>query len=246
MIPSIARAARAGALLAALTASGAASAGTLPAIDSYYVFRGVSANTERLLADKAPVIGFPDIPSISFLLFDELALPAKPLRPRGLRARLTLTHDPDTLAGTLIPATDSRPVAISAYAIDGAWAPEVGGPGNKDDIVYGDTGSAAIATTPIGVPGRYDWDITSLVDAWIDDARPPVVALSGVFGNVDLDGRNSYATFYADGAAPDLAPAIVIAPIPLPAGLWLLAAALAGLIRLRAANAGGRAAALRH
>jgi len=47
-----------------------AGSATIPAKAAYYTFGpNVSANTERLLADKAPAIGFPDLPKISFLLF---------------------------------------------------------------------------------------------------------------------------------------------------------------------------------
>mgnify|MGYP001795090779 CR=1 FL=1 len=84
----------------ALGASGA-SAASIFAAEAYYTFgANVSSNTERLLADKAPVIGFPDLPTISFLLFDPSELPADPLGPQRLRAILKLQHDPASIPGT--------------------------------------------------------------------------------------------------------------------------------------------------
>lgn len=206
---------------------------TIAAVEGYYVFRGVSPNTTRLLADKAPAIGFPDIPSISFLRFDAGDLPGAPLGPRGLRATLILDHDPDALRGTLIPASDLRPVSLGIFAVDGAWSREAGTDGNKADILYGPNGSGAFDTRLVGDPGLYRWNITALVDRWILRELNPILAISGVFGNVDLDGRNSYATFHTVGTTSGFAPTLDVAPIPLPLPIALLSSALALMMALK-------------
>lgn len=43
-----------------------------------------------------------------------------------------------------------------------------------------------------------------------------------MFGNVDIDGRNSYASFYPAGATEGLAPTLVIKTVPEPTSLVAL------------------------
>jgi len=64
---------------------------------------------------------------------------------------------------------------------------------------------------------RRSWTLTAL-------------ALSGVFGNVDIDGRNSYAAMHAVGSESGLSPRLKIAPIPVPAPLAMLAVAIGVII----------------
>jgi hypothetical protein len=90
-------------------------------------------------------------------------------------------------------------------------------------------GGFAGVNSPCAVNVTAPWSVTALVDDWIRGALPPILAISGVFGNVDLDGRNSYATFHTVGSTAGLRPVIDVAPIPLPAPAALLAAALAAL-----------------
>ena len=207
-----------------------ASASSISATEAYYTFgENVSSNTTRLLSDKATVIGFPGLETISFLLFDPADLPSTPLAPRNLRATLKLEHDPDALADTLIPASDARPVRASVYALGGTWDPVSG---NLADIQYGPGGADAVSRTLIGDPGVYSWNVTELIDEWITGAQGlTALSLSGVFGNVNIDDRNSYATLHTVGSSTGLVPHLEIAPVPLPASFWLMLAALPLLSR---------------
>ena len=198
---------------------------TVLASEAYYTFgSNVSANSGiRLLGDKAANIGFPDFQSISFLRFDQALLPDSTLQDRGRVAFLTLQQDP-SLAPTLIPASTARPVSLSVYRLTDLFDP-VGG--NVDDIDYGASGVNAVATTEVGRPGTYRWDITALVDEWImSPATNFGIALSGVFGNIDIDGRNSYGIFHTVGSTAGLAPALVVVPEPATLALMMLALAI--------------------
>ena len=186
---------------------------TLIATDTYYTFAGnVSSNSgTRLLGDKATVIGFEGFETISFLQFDPSAI-ADALPDQSFRATLTLQHDP-SLASTLIPATDDRPVNLSIYDLDAPFDPTKDG-GNLEDIDYGANGGNAIATTSIGDAGLYRWNITELVAEWaIEPTNNDGLAISGVFGNVNIDDRNSYGIFYAEGTTEGLEPVLTITPI---------------------------------
>ncbi|MEM1129637.1 MAG: hypothetical protein AAGH83_03845 [Pseudomonadota bacterium] len=220
-----------------------AEAATFKAVEAYYTFgSGVSSNQTRLLADKASVIGFPGLDTVSFLRFAPGDLPSETLGDKRMRALLVLEHDPDELAGTLIPASDARPVSVSAYGLGGMWDP-VGG--NLADIMYGTDGAAAVATTMVGDPGRYRWDITELVDSWITDASlPTALSLSGVFGNVNIDDRNSYGAFHTVSSTTGLMPTVRVAPVPLPATLLVLLSALPLLSRRGRAGLSGTVRAL--
>lgn len=189
------------------------------ASDAYYTFGpNVSANSGiRLLADKAADIGFPDFQSISFLKFDHSDLPSSTLEDNNLQAFLTLEQD-FSLAPTLISASIDRPLSLSIYSLTGAFDPVNG---NHTEINYGVDGANAIATTQIGNDGFYSWDITSLVDDWITSpSSNNGFALSGLFGNADIDGRNSYGIFHTVGSTSGLAPNINVVPEPLIFGLF--------------------------
>ena len=183
---------------------------TLAATGAYYTFAGnVSSNSNlRLLGDKAPVLGFEGLETISFLQFDPTALPDT-LLDQSFSATLTLQHDP-SLAPTLIPATDDRPVNLSIYDLNAPFDATQPG-GNLDDIDYGENGVNAIATTSIGNDGVYGWDITELVVEWaINATNNDGLAISGIFGNVDIDGRNSYGIFHTVGSTTGLVPTLTI------------------------------------
>ncbi|MEM6745763.1 MAG: hypothetical protein AAF676_18810, partial [Pseudomonadota bacterium] len=195
--------------LAAGAAGQAFALAVLPAQEAYYTFgAGVSANTERLLSDKATVIGFPGLDTVSFMLFDPAQIAADVPESGGFQAFLVLEHDPDELAGTLIPATAARPVSVSAYAVDGVWDPAGG---NLADIDYGAGGASVVATTMVGDPGLYSWDVTDLVSDWRSGVRGlTALALSGVFGNVNQDDFNSYAAMHTVGSQTGVAPFISV------------------------------------
>ena len=183
----------------------------IPASDSYYTYAGnVSRNSDRrLLADKANVIGFPDRQTISFLQFDLTDADGISSDAIGdvIGAEVKLEHDSD-LAPTLISATDERPLSLSTYRLTAPYDPVNG---NVDDIDYGVNGANAISTTVVGDDGIYNWDLTELVDELTNSSASKVeLALSGVFGNVNTDGRNSYASFYPANATDGLEPTLVI------------------------------------
>ncbi|MEM1362741.1 MAG: hypothetical protein AAGF94_13660 [Pseudomonadota bacterium] len=218
-----------------------AHAASLPAIDDYYTFvSAVSANSgTRLLVDKASAIpAIAGLDSTSFLLFDAGALPGASLAATRQKAILKLEYDPG-LASTLIPATSARPLSVSVYGIDGMWDDTVGGSGNLAGIDFGIDGSNAYTTTLVRDAGIYKWDVSDLVDDWIDGTRPlTALALSGLFGNVNDNDRNAYASFYAVGATDGAAASIHLAPIPLPSTAFLLMGAFGavGATRLRSAR----------
>ena len=194
------------------------------ASDAYYTFGpNVSANSgSRLLADKAADIGFPSLQSISFLKFDQASLPGSTLKSRNRRALLTLQQD-SGLAPTLIPASDGRPVSLSIYGLTAAFDSING---NLGDIDYGIDGASAIATELVGDNGLYRWDITDLVDQWISTpSSNNGFAVSGLFGNTDIDGRNSYGIFHTVGSATGLAPSVIVA-VPEPSTFGMLFAGM--------------------
>ncbi|MEL4896960.1 hypothetical protein [Crocosphaera sp. Alani8] len=183
----------------------------IEANDAYYTFRDqVSDNSDaRLLSDKATAIGFPEsFQSVSFLNFE--GLPVSMVESGLISAELKLEYNP-ALAETLIPATEDRPVSVSTYGlVEGSVFNPVNG--NLEDINYGVDGSEAISEVSVGDEGIYHWDVTALV---ADELTNPSdddlsVVLSGVFGNVDIDERNSYAAFYPVGATEGLAPTLII------------------------------------
>ena len=186
---------------------------TIEADDAYYTFgANVSANSDiRLLGDKAADIGFPDFQSISFLKFDQSDLPTTPFVPGGPSAFLVLQQD-NSLAPTLIPSSTRRPVVLSVYDLNAIFDPING---NLADIDYGLNGANSIATTSVGNNGFYRWDITELVNQWIlDPLTNNGLALSGLFGNTNIDDRNSYGIFHTVGSATGAAPAIFVLSEP--------------------------------
>jgi phosphohistidine phosphatase SixA len=181
------------------------------ASNAYYTFRDVvSGNSDtRLLSDKATAIGFPEsFQSVSFLNFEDI--PVEKLQSGLISAELKLENNSD-LADTLISSTEERPVSVSTYGlIEGAQFDPVNG--NFGDIDYGVEGANAISSTSVGGDGVYSWDVKALV---ADELTNPSgdelsVVLSGVFGNVNTDDRNSYASFYPAGATNGLAPTLVL------------------------------------
>lgn len=179
------------------------------ASESYYTFAGnVSGNSDvRMLTDKASAIGFPGFDTNSFLHFDDI--PSEKLQYGLISADLKLEHDIAlTELSNLIPATEDRPVNVSAYGLnDGAeFDPDEG---NDDDIDFGDDGANALSTTSVGASGVYNWDVAALVQDGLGSGEVDV-ALSGVFGNTDTDGRNGYAAFHPAGATDGLEPTLVI------------------------------------
>ena len=202
-----------------------------PARDSYFTFAGNISSTSdiRLLSDKATAIGFDGLDTISFLQFDLSELLIPEMQENFLQATLKLEYDSVlTEPANLIPATADRPVNVSVY---GLTAPFDDVNGNVDDIDYGSNGDLAIATAAIGADGVYTWDVTDLVNQWLIASAPNTdIALSGVFGNVDIDGRNSYASFYPAGATEGLAPTLVIKTVPEPTGLVALLILGGGLL----------------
>lgn len=204
----------------------------VPAVDAYYTFgANVSSNSDtRLLSDKATVIGFAGLETISFLQFDFSSLPVDAFAAGIRQASLELEHD-SALAGTLIPATADRPVSVSIYGIT---APFDNVNGNVDDIDYGVDGANAFATTFVGADGIYSWDLTSLVsDLAATSASEVDLTLSGVFGNVNTDDRNSYASFYPVGATAGLAPRLSIQTVPEPSTMLGAAFLFGGLLTRR-------------
>ena len=211
----------------------AAHATPILATGGYYTFGpGVSGNSGiRLLADKAADIGFPGLQSVSFLQFGAGDLPGATLASNQ-RAILSLEHDP-SLASTLIPASDARPLSLSVYGATGTWDPVNG---NLADIQYGLNGASAFATTLIGDAGIYTWDITTLINSFISGGATTsqtFFALSGLFGNTNTDGRNSYGVFHTVGSDGGLVPQITIQTIPLPLPAILLLTGLLGLAGAR-------------
>ncbi|MEL6232612.1 MAG: PEP-CTERM sorting domain-containing protein [Cyanobacteria bacterium J06636_28] len=219
------------AVVTAITLPTAAQAAVfkVPASAGYYTFgENVSANSDtRLLSDKATVIGFAGLETISFLQFDFTGLPLTEIATDLLQAELVLEHDSD-LAGTLIPATDDRPVSVSVYGIT---APFDSTNGNLADIDYGVDGANAFATTSVGDDGVYTWDLTTLVSDLANTSASGIdLSLSGVFGNVNIDDRNSYGSFYPVGATDGLAPQLVIETVPEPTSLAALMLLGSGLL----------------
>lgn len=201
---------------AALPLAAQAAVFEVTASTDYYTFgpNVSSGSGTRLLSDKATVIGFPGLETISFLQFDLTGLPLVDIQSELLKADLVLEYDSD-LAGTLIPATDDRPVSVSVYGIT---APFDNVDGNLDDIDYGVDGANAFATTLVGDDGIYTWNLTDLVSDLADASATGIdLALSGVFGNVNIDDRNSYASFYPAGTTVGLAPTLRIKTVPEPA-----------------------------
>ncbi|MEL7038324.1 MAG: PEP-CTERM sorting domain-containing protein [Cyanobacteria bacterium J06592_8] len=201
----------------------------IQASDAYYTFAGnVSSNSNlRLLTDKATAIGFDDLDTLSFLQFDAGDLPIEAIEGKEFKATLTLEYDSQlTELANLIPATPERPVSVSVY---GLTAPFNSVEGNVNDINYGTNGENAIANATIGEDRIYTWNITALVEEWLDSSTSDTnLALSGVFGNVDLDGRNSYASFYTVGATEGLVPTVTI-QVPEPSSLVALSLISVGL-----------------
>jgi len=191
------------------------------ATESYFTFAGNISGTSdiRLLSDKATAIGFDGFDTLSFIEFD---LSGLSFDSESISATLQLTYDAVlTQPANLIPATADRPVNVSVYDLT---EPFDNVDGNVDDIDYGVDGANAIATATVGADGLYTWDISSLVAEWLATDTPDTdLAISGVFGNVDIDGRNSYASFYPAGAATSLAPTIVIETVPEPISVAALA-----------------------
>lgn len=225
--------------LAAAPAAKASVIQTVSASEAYYMFGpNVSANSgARLLADKAADIGFPDLQSVSFLRFDQGDLPTTTLASRGLTARLTLQQD-NNLASTLIPASNERPLSLSIYGLTNVFDAVNG---NLADIDYGADGANAIATTLVGDNSLYHWDITSLIDEWI--TTPALnfgFALSGLFGNSDIDGRNSYGIFHTVGSTTGLAPSFAIVSVPEPSTFVILALGLLAVLLGHHIRAGAR------
>ena len=196
---------------------------SLAATDSYFTFAGNVSGTSdiRLLSDKATAIGFDGLDTISFIEFDLGSLQIPSVQNNFSQATLQLEYDPVlTEPANLIPATSDRPVNVSVYSLD---APFDHVNGNVDDINYGDNGENAIATATVGDGGIYNWDVTSLVQQWLASETPDTdLALSGVFGNVNIDDRNSYASFYPAGATAGLSPTLVVQTVPEPASLGVL------------------------
>ncbi|MEM9767448.1 MAG: PEP-CTERM sorting domain-containing protein, partial [Cyanobacteria bacterium P01_D01_bin.71] len=192
---------------------------------------GTSGN--RLLSDKANVIGFEGFETISFLQFDFTGLPLEKIQSDLIEAKLVLEHDSD-LAGTLIPATAERLVSVSVY---GLTAPFDDVNGNVGDIDFGVDGANAFATTSVGADGIYSWDLTDLLrDLASTSAAGIDLSLNGIFGNVNTDDRNTYASFYPVGATEGIAPKLVIQTVPEPASvaaLVLLGSSLLGLKKQR-------------
>lgn len=182
----------------------------LTTADSYYTFAGnVSGNSDlRLLSDKATAIGFDGLDTNSFLQFEAVDTGGAviPL----ISATLRLEHNEANLElARLIPATEDRPVNVSTYALeDGAEYDPVDG--NDEDIDFGDNGANASATVSVGANGIYEWDVKELIEEPLFDGEDMVIALSGVFGNTDTDGRNSYAGFFPTDATDGLEPTLVL------------------------------------
>ncbi|MEM9212789.1 MAG: SGNH/GDSL hydrolase family protein [Cyanobacteria bacterium P01_F01_bin.150] len=183
----------------------------LTATDAYYTFSGsISSNSTRLLGDKATAIGLEGLDTISFLQFDPMALP-ETLLDQAFSATLTLEHDA-SLADSLIPATDDRPVILSIYDLDAPFDDTKPG-GNLADIDYGENGANAIAVTSVGDDGLYSWDVTELIAEWaVDTTQNDGLAISGIFGNENLDDRNSYGIFHTVGSTDGLVPTLTITP----------------------------------
>ncbi|MDJ0518091.1 MAG: DNRLRE domain-containing protein [Trichodesmium sp. MO_231.B1] len=184
--------------------------------DAYYTFReAVSANSDfRLLVDKATTIGLSPQDTFSFLKFDSDDFSS--LAGKNYQAILTLQQE-TSLASFLIPATDANPLNVSVYNLT---APFDDVNGNIPDIDYGVDGTNAIVTTAVGDNGIYSWDISSLVNTWIESPETNNgIALSGLFGNVDINGRNSYGIFYTVGATEGLAPTLALTPVPEPTSI---------------------------
>ncbi len=227
-----------GAALGSAASAQAAAFANLPADAAYYTFRGgVSGNSDaRLLAGKATAIGFPGQDAISFIGFDRADLPAA--LPAGGKALLRLEHDP-ALAEFLFEASDDRPISLSAYGFnnppstdfDPSFDPVAG---NNFDVNYGPEGSRAVATTMVGAPGLYRWDVTTLFETWL--AEPDAVAaiaVSGIYGNAGGDGRNAYGIFHTVGSKLGAAPELHITPVPGALPLMLTAGAALAWLRAR-------------
>ncbi|NJR62440.1 MAG: hypothetical protein HC769_28720 [Cyanobacteria bacterium CRU_2_1] len=183
---------------------------TLPALDAYYTYEGnISARSNvRLLADKANVIGFPGRETFSFLQFDPASLPTD-LLDQEFTVTLTLQQD-SSLASTLIPATDDRPVSLSVYDLTAPFNDTQPG-GNIADIAYGENGANTVDTIEVGNDGLYNWDITTLIQQWaIDPTNNDGLAISGFYGNVDTDGRNSYGIFHTVGSTTGQVPILTL------------------------------------
>lgn len=229
------------AMMATAFASPAATAAVfqVPASDAYFTFAGSVSGTSgnRLLSDKANVIGFEGFETISFLQFDFTGLPLEKIQSDLIEAKLVLEHDSE-LAGTLIPATAERLVSVSVY---GLTAPFDDVNGNVGDIDFGVDGANAFATTSVGADGIYSWDLTDLLrDLASTSAAGIDLSLNGIFGNVNTDDRNTYASFYPVGATEGLAPKLVIQTVPEPASvaaLVLLGSSLLVLKKQRVSQA---------
>ena len=201
------------------------------ASDSYFTFAGnISSSSDiRLLSDKATAIGFEGLDTISFIQFDLSSLQTPKVRNKFSQASLQLEYDPVlTEPANLIPATSDRPVNVSVYDLNAPFDPVNG---NVDDIDYGENGENAIATVSVGNGGIYSWDVTTLVKSWLNGAEADTdLALSGVFDNVNIDDRNSYASFFPAGATEGLAPTLVVQTVPEPASLAAVLLAGSGLL----------------
>jgi hypothetical protein len=188
----------------------------ITAEDAYYTFRGaVSANSSfRLLVDKATAIGLSPQDTFSFLQFDpnDFAVLA------GKRYQATLSLQQETaLASFLFPATDDNPLTVSIYNLT---APFDDVNGNITDIDYGANGINAIATTAVGDNGIYSWDISTLVNRWINAPETNNgLTLSGLFGNANTNDRNSYGIFYTVGATGGIEPTITLKLVPEPSSI---------------------------
>lgn len=181
---------------------------TVTASEGYYTFGGnVSSNSDvRLLSDKATAIGFPGLDTNSFLNFE--GIPTSTKRSDILSMTLELEHDIAlTELSSLIPATDERPVNVSIYGFKrGVEFDSTSG--NDADIKFGRMGSKAVATELVGSSGVYEFDVSGLISQ-ISQSGELNVGVSGVFGNIDTDGRNSYASFHPVDALLGAEPVLV-------------------------------------
>lgn len=216
---------------AIFSSSAQAATYSLSASDSYFTFAGNVSGTSdiRLLSDKASAIGFAGFDTNSFIQFDLSTLQIPNVQNKFSQATLQLEYDPVlTEPANLIPATIDRPVNVSVYDLS---APFDRVNGNDADIDFGETGENAIATLSVGAEGIYNWDVTTLVKRWLtDNSDDTDLALSGVFGNVNIDDRNSYASFFPAGATEGLAPTLFVQTVPEPASLTAALLLGSGLI----------------
>lgn len=219
-----------------LTSTSALSASLLGSDDvvaDFYTFPygagGVSDN-ERLLVNNAGAANPPDPSQFhGFVKFDLTDLPTTPVAS----AYFSL----DKYCNPGFSCTDdSNSMEVSLVSI----TTDVAGQDHAALIANIATGTV-VDTVAVGADGIYNWDVTSLVNEWIGGATNYGFALTANFDPISVVGAGDpilYNDYFVSSQGADgsisgghstFGPQINTSPVPLPAAVWMMAGAIAGV-----------------